>query len=115
MRKFERLFPGDLVMKIPGPTCPGVFEGQCVPDGACGEVLVGEDHLTYMDDLQVQYLGYGCYVKFKFYPDYDGRGWFVNRPKLLKISPDGDVLHTDEEKQKLLEIAKAIAEEPTEV
>ena len=115
MRKFERLFPGDLVMKIPGPNAPGVFKGQPVPDGSCGEVLVGEDHLPYMDDLLEPYLGYGCYVKFNHYPDYDGRGWFVNRPKLMKITPDGDVLKSDEENRKLFEMAKAIAEEPTEV
>jgi hypothetical protein len=82
-----------MVMKIPGPICPGIFYGTNggIPDGTCGTVLEGEGDLTYWDHLMVPYVGYGCYVHFPSCPSPNEKGWFVNRPRLMKISPEKDL------------------------
>ncbi len=102
-------------MKIPGPRSPGTFfDDQSIPDGACGTVLEGEGDLTYWDHLMVPYTDYGCYIDFPSHPSMTKRGWFVNRPRLLKITPNDDMKNEDdltaEEKKLMYELVKAITE-----
>lgn len=114
MNKFDILHPGDMVMKIPGPLPPGIFyDTGALPDGACGTVLEGEADLPYWDSQMVPYIGYGCYVDFPSAPSIDGRGWFVNRPRLMKINPNDTLKNEivdDDIGLKIYEAAKAIAE-----
>jgi len=100
MKKFEKLQPNDMVMKIPGPSCPGIFfDTEGILDGTCGTVIEGEGDLTYWDHLMVPYVGYGCYVHFPTCPSPSEKGWFVNRPRLMKITPGDDItddIHADD-------------------
>lgn len=111
MKNFERLYPDDMVMKIPGPSCPGIFlDTEDVPVGTCGTVLEGEGELTYWDHMMVPYVGYGCYVHFPSCPTPNEKGWFINRPRLMKITPNDDLKNEKEEDGKIFEMAKSIAE-----
>jgi len=105
-RLFEILQPGDLVMKISGAPAEGVnVDGRnVVPDGACGTVTEGEGRLIYYDDLTLPRYGYGCYVIFNHYPAEYHKGWYLPRPRLMKITPDSDLESEESSKTRKLNI-----------
>jgi len=105
---YEKLVPGDQVMKIPGKGSPGVFFGFEIENGSCGVVLEGEGELPYCDDLGVPYTDYGCYVNFTHYATSNEKGWFINRPRLIKISPNEPALN-NKDIEKMYEMANSIA------
>lgn len=91
----EKLVPGDRVMKI--PSALDEYE-PIIPYGSSGVV---QDHEGIHNSRNVHTFelseAYGCLVIFDNYPAPNaGRGWFMRRERLMKISPDEELIHDEE-------------------
>lgn len=95
----EKLVPGDRVMKV--PTLHDDPKAL-ISYGSCGVVSEGEGTFPYQDiTTKEEHIGYGCLVLFdNHYSSHPTRCWFMNREQLMKISPDEDLIH-EQEQQKI--------------
>lgn len=96
---FEKLVPGDRVMKIPASSDDSINDDMKAPFGASAVVIVGEKTmLTESLDTGQQYTKYGCIIKYdnECYdsPTLDGE-WFRVREGLMKISPDEKLIEDE--------------------
>jgi len=115
---FEKLVPGDRIIKIPTANDEMMEGDEHAPYGASGVVMEGESEMNVTDinGLGGTYKKYGCVILYDRYPcswSYDN-AWFRVRAGLMKINPDEGLIQEEEKtkfygedgKQRLLNLIR---------